>query len=231
MERLQWNAKSINYRIKNTVLTHIAINYKGKVDGVVGKNTKIEMQSWINNNYIASGSLISVSINDFSHIALNSTFKKLSHPSVNANEILVDNDMAPYLTIMNSEAKKLGVTISLSQTLRIIGAIISGASYQPASKSQHYIGHAVDCNIIDGDSYNRQIDFKNNKQTENAKKFIKNVTLNGLRWSGNFPADKNGNKDTPHFDKRILPTSKEYDFKYFLINCPFLTNNLSVKFK
>lgn len=215
VERFQWNAKFNDYRLKNNLLVSITELFKDKIDGKVGTNTKNELLSWKNANYVATGSLVRVSLKNLGNTELNDGFTKLIHPSLSDNEILIDSDMVSYLKIMNSEAKSLKIDIALNQALRIKGNIVSGAAYKPASKSQHLIGHAVDCNIIDGDSSNISSDFKNGKETEKAKKFIKNVKAKGLRWGGDFPPDSKGRKDTPHFDKRVVPSSLEYDCKYF----------------
>jgi len=79
----------------------------------------------------------------------------------------------------------------------------------PAKKSQHLIGHAIDCNIVDGDSWNNSQIFANGKETENAKKFIAAMKKEGLRWGGDFT-----NSDTPHFDKQIISVI-DYKYKYF----------------
>lgn len=112
---------------------------------------------------------------------------------------------------MNDSAKELGLSIKVNQAFRIHGVKVTGSVVPPATKSQHLIGHAIDCNIVDGDKWNTSSDFKNNKQTSKAEKFIKAVTKGGFRWGGNFVQ-----KDSPHFDKQLIANSFDYEAKFFL---------------
>jgi len=70
------------------------------------------------------------------------------------------------LTEFNEKAKNKSVTIKINQAFREHDVKVTGAVVTPASKSQHLIGHALDCNIVDGSSWNNSSDFKNKKQTK-----------------------------------------------------------------
>ena len=51
--------------------------------------------------------------------------------------------------------------------------------------------------------------FKQGKQTAAAKDFIRQVKNESVRWGGDF-----GDKDPPHFDDFVLPSSDEYEFSF-----------------
>ncbi len=118
--------------------------------------------------------------------------------------------MIKYLESANKKAKELLLGIKLNQTMRVNGVPVTGSVVTPASKSQHLIGHALDCNIIDGDNWNSNKAFKDKKESTNAKKFIEAMKTKGLRWGGDL-----SDVDTPHFDKQVPASSMDYDYKYF----------------
>ena len=64
------------------------------------------------------------------------------------------------------------MTIKVNQAFRQHGVKVTGAVVTPASKSQHLIGHALDCNMVDGTSWNKSADFIAKKETQNAKDII-----------------------------------------------------------
>jgi peptidoglycan hydrolase-like protein with peptidoglycan-binding domain len=210
VKRLQWNALNNLNRIQNKANVTATKTYSDKVDGIVGPNTKKEINSWKTSKYIATGDLVRVKANKFSNISLGTGFKKLNHPDVKKDEIVISKSLLQYLKKANKKAADLSVEIKLNQAMRQNGVKVSGAVVTPASKSQHLIGHAIDCNIVDGSNWNSSKTFKNKKETENAKKFIKAMKKNGMRWGGDFTRT-----DTPHFDRQVLASSDAYNFKYF----------------
>ncbi|MCW8987134.1 MAG: M15 family metallopeptidase [Gammaproteobacteria bacterium] len=210
VKRFQWNAKYITNRIKSKAITPVTKTFTDKIDGIVGNNSKKELILWINTKYIVTGDLVRIKESKFSHIELGDGFKVINHPNISAGEIVVSSALVDCLKIANEEAKALSLKIFLNQSMRLNGIKVSGAVVTPASKSQHLIGHAIDCNIVDGDNWNSSKAFKEKKETENAKKFISALKENGMRWGGNF-----SNVDTPHFDKQVQSNSFDYDCKYF----------------
>lgn len=76
--------------------------------------------------------------------------------------------------------------------------VVDGAIVQPATLSNHLIGHAIDANIVDGKT------FWNSQKMEgiltgNVLKFIETVGKDGvLRWGGTFSV-----KDVVHFDDAL----------------------------
>lgn len=210
VRRFQWNAKNIISRIKSKIVTQVAKTFTDKIDGVVGNNSKKELAIWNNKKYNVTGDLVRVKENKFSNLQLGDGFKVISHPSINSGELVVSSVMVILLKKANKKAKELSLYINLNQTMRVNGIKVTSAVVTPASKSQHLIGHAIDCNIVDGDNWNTSKTFKEKKESEKAKKFIVYMKEKGMRWGGNF-----SNIDTPHFDKQVLSSSFDYDCKYF----------------
>lgn len=210
VKRLQWNAKNITSRIKSKIITQVSKTFTDKVDGVVGNNSKNELAIWNNNKYNVTGDLVRIKETKFGNIELGDGFKVISHPNITTGELVVSSGLVSYLKEANKKAKELSLKIMLNQTMRVNGIKVSGAVVTPASKSQHLIGHAIDCNIVDGDNWNSSKTFKEKKESDNAKKFIAAMKEKGMRWGGNF-----SKVDTPHFDKQVYSSSFDYDCKYF----------------
>ena len=124
--------------------------------------------------------------------------------------MVVSEEMLEYLKSANSKAKDLSLKIVINQAMRLSSSKASGAVVTPATKSQHLIGHAIDCNIVDGDNWNNSKAFANGEETESAKKFISAMKTSGLRWGGDF-----ADTDTPHFDKQVVASTIDYEYKYF----------------
>jgi len=161
-------------------------------------------------NYTSTGDLIKIKEKNFDNIELGDDFKTITHPNIASDELIISSSLLDCLIQADTIAKELSIIIKLNQTFRVNGVKVSGAVVKPASKSQHLIGHAIDCNIVDGDNWNNSKTFKKNQETENAKKFIKATKKNGMRWGGNF-----SKVDTPHFDKQVVSSTLKYDCKYF----------------
>ncbi len=108
---------------------------------------------------------------------------------------------------------KLYMISSRRKTTKIAGAIV-----KPAEMGNHLIGHAVDCNIVDGKTFWNSIKMREGL-SGNAKKFIDLVIASKvLRWGGLFKA-----KDEVHFDDGLNLRNPE---KWHEIHNYLLTNNL-----
>jgi len=211
VRRFKWNAKNIKRRLKNKNIVRVSKSFTGSINGIVDDNTKKELLSWKQKNHKATGDLIRVKELEFTNIQVGSVFRKIPHPCISDDDIVVSCELLEHLVQADEKAKELSLMLNLNQAMRISGVKVTGAVVKPASKSQHLIGHAIDCNIIDGNNWNRTKDFKNNKQTKNAKVFIKAMKANGMRWGGNFSKKY----DPPHFDKNLNAMSKDFEYKYF----------------
>ncbi|PCK08994.1 MAG: hypothetical protein COA42_06160 [Alteromonadaceae bacterium] len=206
----QWAcANATAYAKNNSNITRTvksAISVTGKLD----KATSDELKTWVSNKQITTGDLVIVAFSEFGKIEKSSGFKKIASTSVLENEIIISSGALQLLKDLNSQAKAKKVTIKINQAFRVHGVKVTGAVVPPASKSQHLIGHAIDCNIVDGDNWNNIKTFKNNKASDNAKKLIKKLKELSYRWGGDFTK-----VDTPHFDKKLSSTEFSYDAKFF----------------
>ncbi len=207
----QWNCANVKACLKNKSRIPRIQNSSIGITGKLNKASYDELQSWIRASQSVTGDLVRIAFSDFSNIEASSNFKKIVSASVNKDEIVVSSEALQLLKDMNKHAKSKSVTIKINQAFRVHGVKVTGSVVTPATKSQHLIGHAIDCNIVDGGNWNNSLAFKNNKATDNAKKLIKELKKSGYRWGGDF-----SKADSPHFDKKLVPTEFSYDAKFFL---------------
>lgn len=207
----QWCCQNSTNVIKNKSLTTYIPKPSLNISGVFDIATETVLKLWVSNKYIVTGDLVRISIPSLSNIELSPAFKNIGKPIVANNEIVISKAAAAMIKLMSTTAKSLKITIKVNQALRIHSVKVTGSVVPPATKSQHLIGHAIDCNIVDGKSWNTSSDFKKKQQTSNADKFIAKVKKGLFRWGGNF-----SKTDTPHFDKQLNSTLFAYDAKFFL---------------
>lgn len=207
----QWCLSKSVHVVKKGILTTYIPTPSILITGKCDNTTQSKLEYWVKNNYIATGDLVRVSSASLSNIKLNPTFSHIGKPVVSNNEFVISRSLIPMLKLMNNTAKKLNVIISINQTLRILGHKVNGSVVTPATKSQHYIGHAIDCNIVDGSNWNTSSDFKNKKETKNADAFIRIMKKAKYRWGGDF-----SRTDPPHFDKQLNANTIGYDAEFFL---------------
>lgn len=213
IKRFKWNAKNIKRRLKNKSIVCSHKSFSGVINGLVDVNTKKELSAWKLKSHKATGDLIRIKELEFTNIQIGSGFKRIPHPCISDDDIVISSVLLEHLVQADEKAKELSVMLNFNNAMRVSGVRVSGTVVKPASKSQHLIGHAIDCNIIDGNSWNNKKTFKANKETKNARKFIKAMKANGMRWGGDF---KGKNKfDPPHFDKNLNAYSKDFEYKYF----------------
>jgi len=207
----QWCLKNSIQVIKSSALTTYTPSPTTTLSGTYDSSTATKLNDWITKKYIVTGDLVRISIPSLSNIELSPGFKHIGKPIVSKTELVLSKAAFPMIQLMNTTAKSLKLTIYINQALRLHGVKVTGSVVPPASKSQHLIGHAIDCNIVDGSSWNTSKDFKKKKQTANADKFIKAMKKGLYRWGGDF-----SQTDTPHFDKQLNANTFDYDAKFFL---------------
>ena len=122
---------------------------------------------------------------EYSHSAL------VGKPCIIEEGFIVAMDRLCYYAI------ECGLKIYIVSSYRN-STVVDGAIVQPATLSNHLIGHAIDANLVDGK------DFWNSKKLEgeltgNVKKFIEAIEKDTvLRWGGRFTE-----KDVVHFDDSL----------------------------
>ncbi|MCK8095273.1 MULTISPECIES: M15 family metallopeptidase [Pseudoalteromonas] len=219
LKLFQWNAKSAPYRLKNLRVINQLPTFKGSTSGQTDKATRRELNIWAASNFQCTGDLLRLREATFTNIELNPNFKLIANQNVLKGEFVVSATLITEIKAMNIEAKKLGLKLVLNQTVRQLGVSPNGAVVTPAKRSQHYIGHALDLNIVDGSNWNNSTAFKTKSATSSAIKFIDAMKKRGLRWGGDFTR-----MDSPHFDKQLSASTFDYEAKHFF-NQSSISNN------
>jgi len=207
----QWCLSNSVHVMKKGVLSVYSPTPSILATGKYDQTTQNKLEFWVKNNFVVTGNLVRITATSLSNIELNTNFTHIGQPVVGKTEFVISRSLIPMIKLMNSTAKSLKLKISVNQTLRILGHKVKGSVVTPATKSQHYIGHAIDCNIVDGNSWNTSSDFKNKKETKNADAFIRVMKKAKYRWGGDFTRT-----DTPHFDFQLNANTFNYDAEFFL---------------
>lgn len=216
--RFQWYLNSMDYRLKvaagGTASTGVISSFADVSSGLPGHcdaGLGTQLASWRAGGFITTTPIVRLDLSGASNVDPSDTFKVLDYPSARDGEILVHQDFASTVcSRMNDAAKKTKVTLKINQSFRIQGIPPSGAVVVPASKSQHFIGHAVDLNILDGETLVTAAMLNDGKETDNADKFITSVKGSGIRWGGDFDTT-----DPVHFDDFVSPTGEDYGMIFF----------------
>lgn len=104
----------------------------------------------------------------------------------------IDEDFEAVLLLMNAIAVKYNITVIVNSSYRK-DSNVKGAIVTPAKKSNHMVGHAIDCNLMLGGKLYNSVKMQADKGM--IHNFIQEVKLSGMRWGGDFKA-----KDPVHFD-------------------------------
>lgn len=114
---------------------------------------------------------------------------------------LIDKDFQPSLIDMNDCAREHGVFIYTTSSFRKYDKPVQNAIVEPIKMSNHFVGHAIDCNyLIDGKFYNSKDIERVYTADPNHKlsKFISCCKSKGLRFGGDFRI-----KDIVHWDDAL----------------------------
>ena len=110
----------------------------------------------------------------------------------------VDEEFAPLLNQMNEIAIRHNMIVVITSSLRK-STNVRGAIVKPATKSNHLIGHAIDCNVkskVTGEFFNSK---KMGDGTGADEIFLEDVDRNSdLRWGQAFKTP-----DSVHFDDAL----------------------------
>lgn len=111
----------------------------------------------------------------------------------------VDKDFVPELNRVNDYAKACELKVWVTSSTRNINQQVRGAIVPPATKSCHFVGHAIDMNLmLDGKLFNSQKLKKANYNNlpEQIQNFLTSIRDdNVLRWGGDFSTE-----DPVHID-------------------------------
>ena len=120
-------------------------------------------------------------------------------------EVLADADFFPSLDRLNDLAAAAGVEIHVTSSFRDPDRAPSGAIVPPATRSNHFIGHAIDMNVKSASGFFNSQKLKRANlaalPTE-VRDFIQKVRDDpGLRWGGDFNPE-----DPVHIDDGLNRT-------------------------
>ena len=224
VRRLQWYLTTVPVRLRMAAggdevhgsLEAFAAPAAILVDGFVRQSTLNELLAWQQGGFVLTSPLVRQSTATLSNIELAPTFTVLAYPSAGVNEFLVHQGFVATVTRLNTQAIAASVSLRINQSFRVQGLPPTGAVVQPATNSQHLIGHALDLNIVDGSTVNTSAMFIAGSQSQGAKDFIKGVKQDGIRWGGDFSP-----KDPPHFDDFVRPSSEDYAFSFYFAQRSF----------
>jgi hypothetical protein len=114
--------------------------------------------------------------------------------SLTGKACFVEENFIPSMNLICGYAKDCGIKLHINSSnrddLNVKGAIVT-----PAKKGNHLVGHAIDCNLIDGKVFWSSTMLEG-KLTGNVLKFITLIQNSKLvRWGGDYKK-----RDVIHFD-------------------------------
>lgn len=122
---------------------------------------------------------------------------EFKHKALIGKPCFVDEDFVHLLNLMCDLAFLMRLKLYINQAFTKSLEQPNGAIVKRVSMSNHFVGHAFDCNIIE--TTNEGTIFWTSEMlenpSENIKDFIKKCKVLGLRWGGDFKK-----KDVVHFD-------------------------------
>jgi len=120
-------------------------------------------------------------------------------PSSFDKEVEVDIGFADQIRFMGSCAQKRNIEIKVQSGFRREGISVSNAVVNPATTSNHLVGHAIDINIFyNGKWYNGSELGSFATLPQPVKGFITECKNYGMRWGGDFLQI-----DPVHFDSGL----------------------------
>ncbi|VAW68521.1 hypothetical protein MNBD_GAMMA09-3164 [hydrothermal vent metagenome] len=118
-------------------------------------------------------------------------------------DVIADTDFIASLNRVNKYAGECNVKVWVTSSIRNINQQLKGAIVRPASRSCHYVGHAIDVNVL----YNEVL--YNSKKLRKSSfaslpdaivKFIEFIRADKeLRWGGDF-----NTQDPVHIDDNLF---------------------------
>ncbi len=121
------------------------------------------------------------------------------HDSFIGEATRVDQDFVPDLQRLSEYAAQCNLKIWVTSSLRPLNNQFKGAIVEPASRSCHHIGHAIDMNLFyEGEIYNSKMLRNSNhiNLSDNITSFFELIRADKvLRWGGDFRSE-----DPVHID-------------------------------
>ncbi len=125
-------------------------------------------------------------------------------------DCFVDEEFVPLLMQMNAIAEKHNMIVVVTSSYRK-DTNVKGAIVVPAKKSNHLVGHAIDCNVRDKVTKEYYNSKKMGDGTGKDELFLEDVDRNtDLRWGQAFKTP-----DSVHFDDALnIKKPKVWEEKY-----------------
>ncbi|XP_044163132.1 uncharacterized protein LOC114975662 [Acropora millepora] len=135
------------------------------------------------------------------------------------NSARVHSGFAGNIKKINDFAAECGVKVYVTSSFRKSGQAIKNAIVQPATRSNHFVGHAIDMNLVEGSLWCNSKCLQNWRYNQGGVScFIQKIRAStSLRWGGDF-----SKKDPVHIDDGLNYKSRSgYDTLYNLLqkNC------------
>lgn len=123
----------------------------------------------------------------------------------NKQPITVHEEFVPYMDKMNASARRLNLIVYVTDSIRTPKDSLKGVVFTPAQMSNHYVGHGVDLNLQSGKQWYNGDKMKEEYRSRIGKvfSFIQECKSFGLRYGGDFHADRQGRTDNVHFDSGL----------------------------
>ncbi|XP_078619834.1 uncharacterized protein LOC144886898 [Branchiostoma floridae x Branchiostoma japonicum] len=131
------------------------------------------------------------------------TVRAYSNSNFVGDPIHVEDGFRGAMDDINRAAGRCGVKVWITHSWRKLGAFIGGAIVQPASNSNHLVGHAIDMNIQRSDGSLCNGDCLQGQWDNAANCFLDEVIASGLTWGGVF-------NDPVHIDDRYNTNLNRY---------------------
>ena len=129
---------------------------------------------------------------------------KYTHKVLVGKDCLIEDTFIPQMNILCNLAENLSLKLYINSSYRL-DANVSGAIVEPAQMSNHMVGHAIDCNLVDDKGVFWNSQKLTGGLTGNVALFIEKVRENPpLRWGGWFHT-----KDSVHFDDSLNVSNPE----------------------
>ncbi|XP_078700603.1 uncharacterized protein LOC144927183 isoform X1 [Branchiostoma floridae x Branchiostoma belcheri] len=134
------------------------------------------------------------------------TVRPYSNTRFVGDPIHVEDGFRGSMDTINTAAAECNVKVYITHSWRKVGEIIPGAIVTPASRSNHFVGHAIDMNVQRPDESLCNSSCLRGQSDSDATCFIGKVRAAGLTWGGVWSTP-----DPVHIDDRLNQNTAVYD--------------------
>jgi hypothetical protein len=129
-------------------------------------------------------------------------------------QIVADRQFVDSLQTIDGYAADAEVSVHVTHSFREAGETPEGAIVEPANRSNHLAGHAIDMNVRAADGVFHNSDRLAPGQLPDASDSVRNFIQDirndgGLRWGGDF-----GTPDPVHIDDHLNASDSDWEDRY-----------------